>query len=146
MLLLLAERCERAIGADRELDAEIWLACVPGTTRSELRYTHKASGKECVIDETRENGRLIVVPEYSVSLDAAMTLVPEGWNWFAGSAKGARAYVENGQSAFIGIGTRPNPDRLWFEVTAATPALALTAAALRARASLAREPGEGSNG
>jgi hypothetical protein len=32
------------------------------------------------MDETREvSGRLIVVPAYTASLDAAATLMPEGW-------------------------------------------------------------------
>jgi hypothetical protein len=68
-------------------------------------------------------------------LDAAMSLVPEGWRWMAGQREfpHCRAYVENGELAFRGFGLRPNPARQWFEVTAATPALALCAAALRAR-------------
>ena len=64
-----------------------------------------------------------------------MTLVPEGWNWMAGVREQgqARAYVENGAPGFAGVGSRPNPARRWYEVVAATPALALCAAALRAR-------------
>jgi hypothetical protein len=66
-----------------------------------------------------------------------MTLVPEGWGWMAGNRNSpiARAYVNNGQPAFVGLGgARRNPDLRWHEVTAATPALALTAACLRALA------------
>ena len=44
------------------------------------------------------------------------------------------AYVEDGKPAFVGFSSQRNPDRHWYEVTAATPALALLAAALRARA------------
>ena len=55
----------------RELDANIWMTSVPGTTRKQWSYIHKASGKECFIDETREaSGALIVVPHYTTSLDA----------------------------------------------------------------------------
>ncbi len=132
-LLELAEWCEAAEGPDRELDAQIWLACVPGSTRSELRYWHAAIGKECVIDETRQaDGRLIVVPAYSASIDAAMTLVPEGWFCMVANGydkKGKPCLVKS--TAFICpldniAGAEP--------VNATTPALALTAACLRARA------------
>ena len=118
-VLALAARVESATGADRELDAHVWLACVPGTTRNELRYIHKATGKECVIDETRDANRcLIVVPAYSASLDAALSLVPSGsWWWVEAQPLG---------DAFLaGCGD----ERV---ATAATPALALTSAALRA--------------
>ena len=75
---------------------------------------------------------------FSASLDAAMSLVPEGWNWMAGNRDQplARAYVNNGQPHFTGAAARRNPACLWFETTAPTPALALCAAALRARATL----------
>jgi hypothetical protein len=65
-----------------------------------------------------------------------MTVVPEGWRWMAGHREypHARAYVEDGKPAFVGFSSQRNPDRHWYEVTAATPALALLAAALRARA------------
>lgn len=133
----LAARVEAAMGSDRELDAQIWIAVTPGATRRELRGIHKASGKEQVIDETREpDGRLIVVPAFTASLDAAMTLVPDGWFWMAGHRDNnrCRAYVNNGQSHFVGIAARPNPAKQWFECLADTPALALCAAALIARA------------
>lgn len=68
-------------------------------------------------------------------LDAAVTLVPDGWNWMAGNRNQpiARAYVENGKPAFVGFGMQRNPEKQWFEVVASTPALALLAAVLRAR-------------
>jgi hypothetical protein len=114
----LAERCEAASGPDRELDRDIELAFLYEDAK------HLQFG----------------LPQYTGSMDWAMTLVPEGWRWMAGHREypHARAYVENGQLAFIGSGTRRNPARQWFEVTAATPALALCAAALRTRATLAK--------
>jgi hypothetical protein len=121
-LLALAERCEAATGPDRELDGDIFCA---------LGHAPFIEGAYCAYRS----------PAYTASLDAAMTLVPEGWRWMAGHREfsHARGYVENGGPAFVGVGTRRNPNRLWFETTAATPALALTAAALRARAALAKE-------
>lgn len=102
-LMGLAERCEQAAGPDRELDRESCLAA--------------------------RNGRWIsptAVPAYTASLDAAMSLVPEGWRWCVDvSARGDHtAFVENR------AGNWATPYCL-----AATPALALTAASLRAIAS-----------
>ena len=78
-LLKLAERVEQLSGPDREVDALIWLEVTPGATRKETRFIHKASGKEQIIDETRDaSRRMIIVPNYTASLDAAMALVPEG--------------------------------------------------------------------
>ena len=120
----LALRCEQATGPDRELDADIWLLCVPGAARKHTSYFHKASGRECVIDETRDvTGRLIIVPAYSASLDAALTLVPDGSPAsliiFANKRSFAECEDDNQREA-------------------ATPALALCAAALRARAQMER--------
>lgn len=125
----LAGRVEAAVGADRELDALIWLAVVPGATRKESRYIHKASGKECVIDETRENGRLIIVPAYTGLLDAAMTLVPEGRDWMLDNFDG-----EPGRRCSASVFNASGQEYADYEAFAATPSLAITAAALRARA------------
>lgn len=69
-------RAQNADAADHELDAEIWLAFTPGVTRKKSSYTHKASGREVEVDETREaGGRLITVPTVTGSIDDAMGLV-----------------------------------------------------------------------
>lgn len=97
-LLRLAERVEAAEGPDRELDREICLALRSG------RWISPGA-----------------VPAYTSSLDAAMTLVPEGCGiaifWFS---------LDRIAEAQVG------GDR---KMKGATTALALTAAALRARAS-----------
>lgn len=121
-LLALAKRCEEAGGPDRELDERLfgvlygWTWPLLGASSAE--YEQVGS------------------PSYTALIDAALTLVPEGWNWMAGNRNQpvARAYVENGAPSFTGIGQRQNPDRVWHEVVAATPALALCSAALRALA------------
>lgn len=70
------------------------------------------------------------LPRFTASLDAAMTLVPEGWSvLMAFGPKGAVCDVS--PEGLGGNGTWPAHAR------AATPALALTAAALLARAALA---------
>lgn len=74
-LTQLADRLEKAAGADRELDADLWLAFTPGASRKQSPVNHKASGTTYVIDETRDaTHRLITVPEYTASIDAALAL------------------------------------------------------------------------
>lgn len=126
-LLALADRAEWAEGADRELDAEIAVAVYGGEivwkTANYImdpyparRYPSAAHvGGYC-------NGH---IPAFTTSLDAALSLVPEGWGWqMRRSHHGKRAvcYLWNGCGVW-------SPT-----VVAATPALALVAAALRARA------------
>jgi hypothetical protein len=121
----LAARVERLTEPDRAVDAEIWLACTEGATRNQWSYVHQVTWRICEVDETRElqpdgSRRLIVVPAYTSSLDAAMTLVASEWTWDVTST--GAAWVQ-----------RDSVDNIQF-ARAASPSLALTAAALRARA------------
>lgn len=109
VLLDLAERCERATGPDRELDYE--LAMVAGYTEIGHRVYRDPQGKYYGS-----------APYYTRSIDAAMTLVPEGAEWECGTAH----LVNRGWANVI---TRDRESK----GKAATPALALCAAALRAR-------------
>lgn len=118
-LLALAERVEKASGPDRELDADIAKAVgVPATL---------VIGHECL-------GNLRSVPQnaprYTASLDAALTLVPKRWR--------TESIGENPQIAgrwTVWLRHRLDDPRHGVAVgDAATPALALCAAALRARA------------
>jgi hypothetical protein len=120
-LLRLAERCEKA-------SAGTW-------SRSEevCRALAGPNGNYAMRDVTQ-------------SIDAAMTLVPEGWRWVmrqanADESKGkffARLETGDFKSITWGKGCDYITDVVSGQdvfVWAATPALALTAAALRARAS-----------
>jgi hypothetical protein len=101
-LIALAERVEALSGPDREVDRAI-VESVRG--KPKLGFQH---------------GR---IDHYTASLDAAMSLVPDGYDWIVGHTNaGLTVYAECG-------GTGGDFTRF-----AATPALALTAAALRARA------------
>jgi hypothetical protein len=93
-LLALADRCEQAAGPDRELDAEIarFLVLTGAEDIARSRYGWSY---------------------FTASLDAAVTLVPEGCGWMV---------MKN----VAKVGRWPK--------RASTPALALCAAALRARA------------
>lgn len=117
-LLSLAERCEQATGPELAIDEEI-AAALAGAVREVQRDGHTAyhCGTRWVSIGT--------VAAYTASLDAAMTLVPEGWH----------LYLTHEMTEQFGF--------KWFAQFAETaeapamsdhPALALCAAALRARA------------
>lgn len=109
----LAEKVEGAEGASRQMDRSI-VETVRPIQPGRSFWTSPA---------------LVDVPAYTASLDAAMSLVPTdvvGWrmDW-----SGRRAIVR------MGFGGIPETVEAW----AATPALALTAAALLAQAALSSE-------
>lgn len=116
-LLALAERVEEAEGPDRELDREIKAAV--------------GDAWDYAADWGPRDNCHPVANAYTASLDAVMTLVPEGWRLrqmnFSGPCADDRKWHLNlhggreGGDTFVGRGR--------------TPALALCAAALRARAS-----------
>lgn len=126
-LLALAERCETATGPDRELDGAIYIAVlIPAERAGRIDQNGGFVGwwpKDGPYVGARE------VPAYTASLDAALTLVPEGWHWSADSRR--FGYVR-GRGPQDGA---PDPEG-WARGTA-TPALALCAAALRALAAQA---------
>lgn len=108
----LAARIERAEGPDRALDELI----------------HEASGLPFVMEyyteyATEQTRNLSYVPRYTASIDAAIQLVPAGHNWAIDTGH------KNGISAWCFDGHLWNTDAS----VAATPALALCAAAIRAR-------------
>jgi hypothetical protein len=125
-LLALAERCEQAVGPDRELDQDISRVLLPaeaeGITRSRYGWSYRVFGPSGWGDfKWLEN-----LP-FSASLDAAVTLVPEGHEWLRKNEICMTVY------------RAPTDPKEWarhIDARGATPALALCAAALRARAAL----------
>lgn len=111
-LLNLAERCEQASGPDRELDASIHLHLHPRLKR--------AGEPQEKLGGALTNGFVIIhAPAYTASLDAALTLVgDEPWK--------AEDHPLYGVSAVVGDEQGFSPVNV--------PALAVCAAALRARA------------
>jgi hypothetical protein len=106
-LVALAHAAEGAEGPDRELDGAIHCALDPTRQRK--------------MDEIGAFG-----PAYTASIDASLMLVPEGWDWeltTTGFKPGAS--MIGPKRAALGIGSY-----------AATPALAIVAAALKARATM----------
>ena len=106
-MISLAERCEAAAGGDRELDRAI---------------------RDAVFQPCMNNGA-----EYTASIDAAMTLVPDGWDWAVGTGR-KQHMTENGKRPWAWCAPGQNFAMPQDLPLAATPALALCAASLRARA------------
>lgn len=113
----LIERLEKATEGSRELDGEIWCA---------------ANGYEFLVWDgagvryrVRETGWYAAehVKPYTASLDCALTLVPEGWQWRAW-------HTPTDEGSLWGAEVNWEPPG---NVYAETPALALCIAALRAR-------------
>jgi len=115
-LIALAERVEAAERPSRELDAQIHFA---------IHARIKPLGTEtwAFVAQTFN------IPRYTASVDAAQKLVPDGCVWFAGTDHEVpgMAHVN-----WPGITTDDRPAN--YDTQAASPALALCAAALRARA------------
>lgn len=120
-LAALVARVEQAAGPDRELDVLISVAVGRGDEETHVITYIPEMGLKPQRVAWRPNGLAgdVECRRYTASLDAAVTLVPEGAG-FVLSAYG------DGTAAFatITVGTTTK---------AATPALALVAAALRAR-------------
>jgi len=115
----LIARLEAATVGSRELDAEIWLSIM--------------KNGESMLMALRES------PHYTASLDAALTLVPEGWAWeldWDKDGDATPAWSTWSASAFCHPADRdpqnPHCPR-GMSRKAKTPALALCIAALRAR-------------
>jgi hypothetical protein len=138
-LLGLADRCEQATGPDRELDALIWCtlngkkyaghneaysAYRSGNPETQVEFTEPPKRTRLVTGSQTTGGHAKPV---TASLDSAMALVPEGFEWLRMSPDSMSVY------------RWPNGDKEWathIHGRNTVPALALCAAALRARASL----------
>ena len=129
--MTLIERLEAATEGSRELDAEIW-ETLGG--KIEIRYASK--GPEGHVEQKRwidKDGTwwqtsLGTQTHFSTSLDAALTLAPEGWIW----------EVSNGYAAIAPVGWADHHGEVANDVGGSeangnTAALALCIAALKAR-------------
>lgn len=127
-LLALAERCEEAAAGSDELDEAISCAIFPELRQ--VSVTASVTGPEMIWEMRGQRVRIL---DYSSSLDAALSLVPEGWAWMV-----RRSAPDDSQhpyhAAYVRRGLN-DEDSTRYGV-AATPEQALTAAALRARAAM----------
>lgn len=107
-LLRLADACEKAGGPNYALECEIAQAIWRG---------HFRDGRQ------KPRPKDLSVPNYTASMDAAMTLIPDNWKWAIMRKYPGRYHAGCGDWAAKPVA-----------VSAKTPALALCAAALRALA------------
>lgn len=126
----LVERIEAASGLDRELDREIMLAVGYRYEERNIgcRYEDGTVALDWVyVDPKTDKWRSTHPLEFTSSIDAAMTLVQADWFWRVGhDGEGADPSLfraDIGEPVSFGF----------VRAVAATPALAITAAALRSR-------------
>lgn len=125
--LEMAERCEKAAGPDRDIDWDIEEAVGEWKNLGGARKQHKTSGEV-------KSGYIEPQGAYTAIIDAALTLVPEGWDsieirrtddgeWHVGLAGNDMHLMAE------------DPDEFYVEAASCkSAALALAAAALRATA------------
>lgn len=137
-LIELAERCEKSIGPDRDLDALIMATLFRREnrligTREEMDDGSWRHIKTCVwVDPATDEWVSTAAREFTSSIDAAMTLVPQGFAVELSEAwgPGRKDWTATMKRRSIdGAGT-------WPKANSDKPALALCAAAMRARASV----------
>lgn len=154
-LLALALRVENASGADRALDVQIGAAARAMPIKGEYERLANWAGDfgpmpgiTGSIAALHSDGRPGVHWEaraYTASLDAAMTLVPEGW-CVAGIGQGDNGdwWCDLHLGRFTDYTAVARSGKLWPGKQAPTAALALTAACLKAQAArLSVQGGEG---
>lgn len=122
----LIARLEAATGPCRELDVAISVAVGRDDETTLLRYTN---GTEKRVPTSRNCwGGQVDSPRYTASIDAALTLVPEGFCWEV-----RKGYVPEATVWQIGCEYDEGSGRTLPHAQAPTPAIALCIAALRAR-------------
>lgn len=117
-LLKLAERCEGAEGPDRDIDLEI--ARMRGVTVMRRNYEDTAN-------EEYTHWR------YTTSIDAALTLVPDGYGLSVQRYWIARSDSPVWSTAIVTGGVPGTPRRVFEGFDTPNAALAICAAALKAR-------------
>jgi hypothetical protein len=126
-LIELAKECEEAEAGRRDLNFQIRRALAGEPIEFETCWTAQQAVRWANGDSSDERK----TPVYTASLDAALTLVPEGWT-FANLSQSDR----KGWWCELRQGYLTSYDKVAFggQLENASPALAVAAAALRARA------------
>lgn len=133
-LLRLAERCEAATGPDRELDAAILVATSEGLR---LPLEGEIDNDDIVLGDVVCTkgfvGSSLSSPDFTNSLDKAVSLVLERWAWLV-EYVGVEPYPPCTADLWVPLQREDGSNFPRCSVDAATPALALCAASLRSRA------------
>lgn len=134
----LADRVEAASDPCRELDVRVNLA-VSDQIWSESDIADLLTWRDEPTGYGRYRPADEYVPEHTRSLDAALMLMPDGFMWRLQAWPDGvnNAILERGAGDFGAIDARHT------ETFAQLPALALTAAALRAHAAIAEQQAHG---
>jgi hypothetical protein len=145
-LLKLAALCEKAEGPDRELDADVFKALgapVPFQFMNKLIALEFNDVEQAYFARVSDDMQVrYSPPAYTASLDAALTLVPEGLEWELLALDAARdPRFGRFQARIMLLTYAEDPEELGPQAiaNAATPALALCAASLRARDAAERD-------
>lgn len=130
-MLDLIQRVESAKWVDRELDRLIFATFRPEVFENDAEAAQYADPKYIGNSADRYYLSMIGLPAYTASLDAVMTLLPEGWSVGLGDLRGRDPIVWR---AHLRDHNDPSPStRQWVEGHAATPALALLSAILKTK-------------
>lgn len=128
----LIARIEAASGPDRELDCRILCADKNWHFRKMIVPENNASH---VSFRTSDGDKsLYYTPKYTASVDAALTLVPDGMLWMVTNTGVDDPHKPDFSKATAVVADWRRSASEGGDRSAATPALALCAAALRARA------------
>lgn len=132
-LLALAERCEKATRPDAYADYLIHAHVMGWRIPDELNCFTWCVGENYQFGHPDDERRAIYIsendlPNYTLSLDAAMSLVPEGDHVVLSSIHPDEEVMDGRWHALVGA-----PESTVDPSHGATPALALCAAALRAQ-------------
>ena len=124
----LIERLEKAAGSDRELDLDILNATLNGDAPD---WKWHDRWRETVTQEIYEPGAsgnpVCSLDAFTSSIDAAMALVPEGFDYGLTHRKATNPTMKANAQCW----TKAPASTVWGD--AVTPAIALCIAALRAR-------------
>jgi len=122
----LIAKLEAATAGSRELDEELWVHLQDDPTEY-VRFIRKDTG-QFHRWQHEETGVFVNAPKYTTSLDAALTLVPEGYSWHLSTT--SRDVFDAWCMPWMDV-DNPKLDKPW--VPHFTPALAICITALKAR-------------
>ncbi|HYF35954.1 MAG TPA: hypothetical protein VD994_11730 [Prosthecobacter sp.] len=139
----LVRRLERATGPNFALEVEITRLVLPDTFfgKRVVDWFEAGAWFGCNTDDGYRHLGAVPIARYTSSLDAAVTLVPEGWRWDVNTyGKKPRARIESADfdCEIWHAGGKDTRDVLRgseHEGKGKTPAIALCIAALKARVS-----------
>lgn len=124
----LIERLEKAAGPERQLDVDIFIAINPGATGLPNRF-----GMARI--PCGDGFKVRKVDFFTRSIDAALTLVPEGFRWLVRNHNGKPTHDGDGDGAraFANVYRDEDEDETDYHCWGKQPATTICIAALKAR-------------